>query len=64
MLANNSESRNIVMMETGCKLPGGVHAGNKMTIGANSVILDSVEPNQTVFGIPARVVPSSARTME
>jgi serine acetyltransferase len=64
MLANNSESRNIVMMETGCNLPKGVHAGNKMTIGATSVLLDSVQLSQTVFGIPARVVPSSVRTTE
>ncbi len=52
------------MSKTGCKLPGGVHAGNKVTIGVNSVILDSGKPNQTVFGIPARVVPSSIRTTE
>jgi serine acetyltransferase len=30
-------------------------------VGANSVVLSSVEPQRTVFGVPARVVPSSVR---
>jgi serine acetyltransferase len=51
---------NNVRMEMGCKRRGGVHPGNNVTIGANSVILNSVEPKQTVFGVPGRAGQSSA----
>jgi serine O-acetyltransferase len=50
---------NNVMLGTGCKVLGGIQIGDNVTVGANSVILNSVEPNQTVFGVPARARPSS-----
>jgi serine O-acetyltransferase len=55
---------NNVMLGTGCKVLGGIQIGDNVTVGANSVILNSVEPNQTVFGVPARATPSSAGNPE
>jgi serine acetyltransferase len=52
--------RNNFRMESGCRRREGIHANDNVTIGANSVILNSVEPSQTVFGVPAREGPSSA----
>jgi serine O-acetyltransferase len=51
---------NNVMLGTGCKVLGGIHIGDNVTVGANSVILNSVGPNQTVFGIPARARSAAA----
>lgn len=55
---------NNVVLGTGCKVLGGIRIGDNVTVGANSVILNSVKPNQTVFGVPARERPSSARESE
>jgi serine O-acetyltransferase len=48
-----------VVLGAGCKVLGPYQIGDNVTIGANSVVVSSVAANQTVFGIPARVVPSS-----
>jgi serine O-acetyltransferase len=48
-----------VFLGAGCKVLGPYNIGNNVTVGANSVVMSSVAPNQTVFGVPARVVPSS-----
>jgi serine O-acetyltransferase len=53
-----------VVLGTGCKVLGPWRIGDNVTVGVNSVVIGSVGPNQTVFGIPARVVPSSVRTAE
>jgi serine O-acetyltransferase len=53
-----------VFLGAGCKILGPYNIGNNVTVGANSVVMTSVAPNQTVFGVPARVVPSSIRTSE
>lgn len=53
-----------VVLGTGCKVLGPCRVGDGVTVGVNSVVLSSVGPNQTVFGVPARVVPSSVRTLE
>jgi serine O-acetyltransferase len=50
-----------VVLYAGCKVQGPYHIGNGAVIGANSVVVNSVEPRRTVFGVPARVVPSSVR---
>ena len=47
-----------VVLGAGCKVLGGIHLGNGVTVGANAVVLESVEDNATVVGIPARVVDS------
>ena len=53
-----------VILGAGCKVLGPYHIGSNVTVGANSVVMQSVPANQTVFGVPARVVPSSARTSQ
>ena len=53
-----------VLLGAGCKVLGPYNIGNNVTVGANSVVMASIAPNQTVFGVPAPVVPSSIRTSE
>jgi len=43
-----------VTLGAGCKILGGIRLGDRVTVGANSVVLDSVESDNTVVGIPAR----------
>jgi serine O-acetyltransferase len=50
-----------VVLGAGSKVLGPFHIGNNVTVGANSVVMNSVAAGQTVFGIPARVVPSSVK---
>jgi serine O-acetyltransferase len=45
-----------VLLGAGCKILGGIHVGDGVTVGANSVVLDSIENNSTVVGVPARRV--------
>ena len=45
-----------VVLGTGCKVLGGIRIGDNVTVGANSVVLNSVEPNTTVVGSPARQI--------
>lgn len=49
---------NNVMLGAGCKILGGgkMKIGNNVKVGANSVVLNSVEDDLTVVGIPAREV--------
>ncbi len=53
-----------VTLAAGCKVLGPYRIGDNVLVGANSVVLHSVGPNVTVFGIPARVVPSVVRNSE
>jgi serine O-acetyltransferase len=45
-----------VVLGAGAKILGGIHIGDNVTVGANSVVVDSVEAQSTVVGIPARKV--------
>lgn len=45
-----------VVLGSGCKILGGIRIGDNVTVGANSVVVRSVESNCTVAGIPARRV--------
>ena len=47
---------NNVLLGSGSKILGGIHIGDNATVGANSVVLHSVEAGSTVVGIPARQV--------
>jgi serine O-acetyltransferase len=53
------EVGNNVILGAGCKVLGGIHLGDNVTVGANSVVLESVEAASTVVGIPARTVSKS-----
>lgn len=44
-----------VTLGSGCKVLGGIILGDNVTVGANSVVLRSVEANCVVTGIPAQV---------
>jgi serine O-acetyltransferase len=50
------EIGNHVTLGAGCKVLGGIRIGDYATVGANSVVLDSVEPHAIVAGVPAKVV--------
>ena len=45
---------NNVVLGAGSKILGGIRIGDNVTVGANSVVVDSVEDDSTVVGIPAR----------
>ncbi|MFZ5986702.1 MAG: serine O-acetyltransferase EpsC [Bacillota bacterium] len=47
---------NNVLISTGAKILGPFKVGDNSRIGANAVVLNEVEPNTTVIGVPARVV--------
>lgn len=48
-----------VILGTGCKILGPYDIGDHAVVGANSVVLRSVAANDSVFGAPARSVPTS-----
>jgi serine O-acetyltransferase len=50
-----------VVLGAGCKVQGPYRIGDGAVVGPNSVVMRSVEAGHTVFGVPARVVPSAAR---
>ncbi|MGC2110585.1 MAG: hypothetical protein WA655_13770 [Candidatus Korobacteraceae bacterium] len=49
-----------VTLGSGCKVLGPCSVGDNATVGPNSVVLRSVEPNQTVLGIPASLYHAAA----
>lgn len=53
------ELGNCVVVGAGAKVLGGITLGDNVRVGANAVLLQSVPPNTTVVGIPAREIRSS-----
>lgn len=47
---------NNVLISTGAKILGPFKVGDNSRIGANAVVLQEVEPDSTVIGVPGRVV--------
>lgn len=47
---------NNVLISTGAKILGPFKVGDNSKIGANAVVLNEVEPNTTVVGVPGRAV--------
>lgn len=47
-----------VFFGPGCVVIGGISVGNDAAIGANAVVVESVEASTVVAGVPARVVSS------
>lgn len=45
-----------VFIGCGAKILGNITIGQKSRIGANSVVLESVPPNSTAVGIPAKII--------
>ena len=47
---------NNVVIGAGAKVLGDILIGDNVKIGANAVVLDDVEDNNTVVGVPAKIV--------
>lgn len=45
-----------VGLTTGCKVIGGVHIGNNVTVAPNSVVIKDVPDNCVVSGVPAQII--------
>lgn len=45
----------------GAKIIGGVHIGDNVLIGANSVVINDIPSNCVVAGIPARIIRSLSK---
>jgi serine O-acetyltransferase len=45
-----------VVLGAGCKVLGGISVGDYVSVGANSVVLESVPANSIAVGIPARII--------
>jgi len=45
-----------VRISAGAKIIGKIKIGNNATIGLNTVVIDNVPPNVTVFGVPGRII--------
>jgi len=54
------EIGNNVVLGAGCKVLGPYHVADNVTVGANSVVMQSLAANVSVLGVPARVIPSSS----
>lgn len=52
-----------VRIYPGAKIIGKVKIGNNATIGLNTVVIDNVPPNVTLFGVPGRVIGPSVRNV-
>ena len=51
-----------VVIGAGAKILGPITLGNNVRVGSNSVVVKSVDDNQTVVGIPARVLKKDKKT--
>lgn len=47
---------NNVYIATGAKILGNITIGDNVIVGANAVVINDVEPNCSVGGVPARVL--------
>ncbi len=50
-----------IVIGSGAKVLGMIEVGNNVTIGANSVVINSVPNNSTAVGIPARIFSTSKK---
>lgn len=53
-----------VGLTTGCKVIGGVHIGNHVTVAPNSVVIKDVPDNCVVSGIPAKIIKKDGKKIE
>lgn len=51
---------NGVLIGAGAKILGAIILGDNVRVGANSVVVDNIPANQTVVGMPARIVQAKA----
>ncbi len=53
--------KNGVVIGAGAKILGPVTLGNNVRVGSNSVVVRSIDDNETVVGIPGRIVRKKQR---
>lgn len=53
-----------VFIGAGAVLLGDIQIGDNAMIGANAVVLDSVPPNCTAVGVPARIINKNTENIE
>lgn len=51
-----------VLIGVGAKLLGGIHVGDEATIAPNSLVITDVPAGATAMGVPARIMPSRAKS--
>lgn len=51
---------NGVLIGAGAKILGAISLGDNVRVGANSVVVDNIPANQSVVGMPARIVQAKA----
>lgn len=56
--------KNGVVIGAGAKILGPIIIGNNVRVGSNSVVVKSIKDNQTVVGIPARVIQKNKKTLK
>ncbi len=62
-IKESAQSEQLPVIEDGADIGsgacvlGGITLGRGAMVGANSVVLQSVPPGATVFGVPARIMP-------
>jgi serine O-acetyltransferase len=52
--------KNNVVIGAGAKILGPITIGNNVRVGSNSVVVKSIDDNQTVVGIPGKVIKSKS----
>ena len=53
-----------VIIGAGAKILGPIFLGNNVKIGSNSVVIKSINDNQTVIGVPARLLKEQQQHLE
>jgi serine O-acetyltransferase len=56
--------KNNVVIGAGAKILGPITLGNNVRVGSNSVVVKSIEDDQTVVGIPGKVLKSGTKDPE
>lgn len=55
--------KNNVMVGTGARILGPIIIGNNVKVGASAVVLNDIEDNVTVVGIPAKVIKTNFKNI-
>ncbi len=56
--------KNGVIIGAGAKILGPIVLGNNVKVGSNSVVIKSIDDNQTVIGVPARLLKEQQQHLE
>lgn len=56
--------KNNIVIGAGAKILGPITLGNNVKVGSNAVVVKSVEDNQTIIGVPGRVLKKTIRSAD